>query len=42
MNQLWQKDVHVAVPKTGSHDETLAIDYGRSARDFDLCNRSNR
>ena len=42
MKQPWQKDVHMAVPETGSHDESLAVDYGRTAWDFDLCNRSDR
>ena len=42
MKQPWQKDVHVAVAKTGSHDEALAVDYGGTPWDFDLCSRSNR
>ena len=42
MKQPWQKDVHMAVPETGSHNESLAVDYSRTAWDFDLCNRSNR
>ena len=41
MNQSRQKNVYVAVPETGSHDEAFAVDYGRAAWDFDLCNRSN-
>jgi len=42
MKQSGQKDVHVAVPETGSHNETLAVDHGCPAWDFDLCNRSDR
>ena len=32
----------MAVPKAGSHDEALAVDYGHTAWDFDFCNRSDR
>ena len=41
MKQPRQKDVHMAVPETCSHDEALAVDNGRTAWDFDLCSRSN-
>lgn len=42
MKQPWQKNVYVAVPETGGHDEALAVDYRGAAWDFDLCNRSNQ
>ena len=42
MKQAWQEDVYVAVPETGSHDEALTVDCGRTLWDFNLCNRSNR
>lgn len=37
MKQSGQKDVHVAVPEAGSHDEALAVDYGRTAWNSDGC-----
>src|SRR6185312_3552280 len=36
MNQPRRKNMHMAVPETGSHDEALAVDYGCAAWDFDL------
>ena len=35
MKQPGQKDMHVAVPEAGGHDQALAVDYGRTAWDFD-------
>jgi hypothetical protein len=42
MKQPRQKNVHVAVPETGSHDQALTVDYRHTGWDFDLSARSNR
>jgi hypothetical protein len=42
MKQPRRKDVDVAVPKTGGHDEALAVNYSRTARDLDPVTWSNR